>query len=493
MFSLGKNTESRQILTAINKSLAIIEFTPSGDFLDANENFLKLVGYSKDELMGKHHRMFIDAIYRESEDYKRFWSSLQAGEFKAGEFKRFGKGGAEVWLQATYNPVLDGNGTVFKVVKFAADITQQKLKTAEFEGQISAISRSQAIIHFTMDGIITHANDGFLTALGYTLDEIKGRHHSMFLTETDRLSPSYQAFWQALGRGEHQTAEYKRIGKNGREVWIQATYTPILDDAGRPFKVVKFATDITPIVQDRLRRTAIQSQIAIDLEKISGELSQTNLQAASASAASDQTASNVQSVAAGAEELAASVGEISRQVRQSSELARTAVAEGARTNEIVSSLADTTQKIGTVVELINSIASQTNLLALNATIEAARAGEAGRGFSVVATEVKSLAGQTSKATNEIAEQIAAVQAATAQSIEALNAIMGYVAELNTISTIISAAVEEQAAVTRDVSGNMQVAAQGVDAVKQSMNTIALSADQVDASLRRVQTASMELA
>ncbi len=493
MFHFGGGSEANYTLAALEKALAVIEFTPTGDILRANENFLAVIGYSAAELKGKHHRLFVDPAMRDTPAYAAFWTNLGQGQFNSGEYKRIGKGGAEVWLQATYNPVKDGSGKVLKVVKFAADITAQKMRNADYEGQIAAIGKSQAVIHFTMDGLVTDANANFLAALGYGLDEIKGKHHSMFVSPQDKASPEYTRFWDALKRGEYQAAEYKRIGKGGREVWIQASYNPIVDDAGTPFKVVKFATDITPMVVERMRRATIQKEIDGDLQEISGQLSEANLQAASAAAATNQTASNVQSVAAGAEELFASVAEISRQVKQSSDLAHSAVSEGARTHAIVESLTGAAQKIGAVVELINNIAGQTNLLALNATIEAARAGEAGRGFSVVASEVKSLAGQTSKATSEIAAQIEAVQKATREAVDAISSITGTISELSNISSIIAAAVEEQTAVTREVSVNMQVAAQGVETVKHNMGSIAAATEQVEASTRRVRSASAAIA
>ncbi|WP_043879480.1 methyl-accepting chemotaxis protein [Azorhizobium caulinodans] len=482
-----------QTIKALDRSLAIIEFTPSGDVITANANFLKVVGYSLDEIRGRHHRTFMDPVEAQSPEYQAFWTSLGKGQFYAGEFRRFGKGGHEAWLEATYNPVMDASGRVIKVVKFASDITERKRRTAEFEGQVAAISKSQAVIHFTLDGTITEANQNFLDALGYRLEEIQGRHHSMFVSPEEKNSPSYRAFWDALRRGEYQQAEYKRLGKGGKEVWIQATYTPIFDAAGKPFKVVKFATDITEAVKQRMHRAGVQKEIAADLERISQELTQANTQAASASAAAEQTAGNVQSVAAAAEELAASVEEIRRQIHQSSTLARTAASEGARTNTIVTSLTGAAQKIGDVVSLIDSIAEQTNLLALNATIEAARAGDAGKGFSVVAQEVKSLAGQTSKATSEIASQIEAVQQVTQQAVQALGSITGTISDLNDVASVIASAVEEQTAVTREVSSNMQGAAQGVEMVKANMNAIAGSTNQVEQATRQVRQAAASIA
>jgi methyl-accepting chemotaxis protein len=233
-------------VAAIRKSQAVIEFAMDGTVLDANDNFLHALGYTLDEINGRHHSMFVDEAYRQSAEYKEFWTRLNRGEYQAAEYKRIGKGGKEVWIQASYNPILDLNGKPFKVVKYATDTTEQKLRNADYTGQIAAIRKSQAVIAFDMDGTVLDANHHFLNALGYTLEEIKGRHHSMFVDEAYRQSAEYKEFWTKLRRGEYQAEEYKRIGKGGREVWIQASYNPILDLNGKPFKVVKYATDVTP-------------------------------------------------------------------------------------------------------------------------------------------------------------------------------------------------------------------------------------------------------
>ncbi|HET8870964.1 MAG TPA: PAS domain-containing protein, partial [Aquabacterium sp.] len=237
--------EVEAMLRAVDKSQAMIEFKLDGTILHANDNFLKAVGYSLDEIKGRRHSMFVDPTYAASVDYRSFWDRLNRGELDAGEYKRLGKHGREIWLQASYNPVVDPQGKPYKVVKFATDITQSKLQAADYAGQLQAISKAQAVIEFGLDGKILHANDNFLHTLGYTLHEVVGQHHSMFVDPDYRNSVDYRLFWEKLGRGEYDAGQYKRLGRGGKEVWIQASYNPILDMNGKPFKVVKYATDIT--------------------------------------------------------------------------------------------------------------------------------------------------------------------------------------------------------------------------------------------------------
>jgi methyl-accepting chemotaxis protein len=232
-------------IAAINKSQAVIEFNLDGTIIQANDNFLKTLGYTLDEIKGKHHSMFAEPAYAASAEYRQFWEKLNRGEFDAGQYKRIGKGGKEVWIEASYNPILDANGKPFKVVKYATDITAAKLRAADYEGQLGAVSKAQAVIEFNLDGTIITANDNFLNTLGYKLDEIKGKHHSMFAEPAYAASAEYRQFWEKLNRGEYDSGKYKRIGKGGKEIWIQASYNPILDMNGKPFKVVKYATDVT--------------------------------------------------------------------------------------------------------------------------------------------------------------------------------------------------------------------------------------------------------
>ncbi|MCG6207367.1 PAS domain-containing methyl-accepting chemotaxis protein [Rhodopseudomonas sp. HC1] len=419
-------------IQAIGRAQAVIEFAMDGTILDANQNFLGAMGYTLDEIKGRHHSMFIEPASRDSAGYRDFWATLDRGDYLAAEYKRIGKGGREVWILASYNPILDENGKPIRVVKFATDVTEQKLANADLAGQIAAIGKSQAIIEFGMDGTIQGANENFLHALGYTLGEIKGRHHSMFVDPAERDGADYRAFWEALRRGEYQAAEYKRIGKGGREVWIQASYNPILDLNGRPFKVVKYATDVTRQVLIRMGNERVRAMM--------------------------------DSVAAGAEELNASVREISEAMTKSRQTASSAVGEVDAADGQANRLNDAAQAMSGIVELIGHITGQINLLALNATIESARAGEAGRGFAVVAAEVKNLANQAKQATDKIGTEIENLNAISGDVVTALGRIKTAIQNVSEYVTSTAAAVEEQSTVTGEMSSSMQRAANEAAAI-----------------------------
>jgi methyl-accepting chemotaxis protein len=410
----------------MSRAQAVIEFNMDGSIVTANDNFLGAMGYSLAEIQGKHHSMFVTPSDRDSAAYREFWAKLNRGEFQAAEYKRVGKGGKEVWILATYNPILNEAGKPFRVVKFATDVTEQKLKAADSDGQIAAIGKSQAVIEFNMDGTIRFANQNFLDAMGYALAEIQGKHHGMFVEPDERNSPAYREFWDSLNRGQYQAAEYKRLAKGAREVWIQASYNPILDLNGKPFKVVKYATDIT--AQAVARKKAERARGLIE------------------------------SVAAGSEEMSASIREISETMAKSRENAANATHRVEAADQQALKLNSAAQAMSGIVELIGDITGQINLLALNATIESARAGEAGRGFAVVAAEVKNLANQAKQATDTISGEIEALNSVAGDVVGSLVAIKAAIGSVNEFIASTAAAVEEQSAVTGDMSANMQRAA-----------------------------------
>ncbi|QOG16295.1 MULTISPECIES: methyl-accepting chemotaxis protein [Bradyrhizobium] len=418
-------TEASKI-AAIGRAQAMIEFKLDGTIVTANENFCKTLGYSLAEIEGRHHSLFVAPAERDGVAYRDLWTKLNRGDYQAGEFKRIGKGGREVWILASYNPLLDERGKPYGVVKFATDVTAEKLKNADLAGQIAAIDKAQAVIEFNMDGTIITANANFLATLGYSLAEIKGHHHSMFVEPTERDGAAYREFWAALNRGQYQAAEYKRIGKGGKEVYIQASYNPILDLNGKPFKVVKYATDTTRQVLVRMGN-----------ERVRGMM---------------------ESVAAGSEELNASVREISEAMTKSRETAMSAVDQVAAADAQAQRLTEAAQAMSGIVEMINSITGQINLLALNATIESARAGEAGRGFAVVASEVKSLANQAKQATDKIGQEIGSLNGISGDVVSALGSIKQAINNVSEYVTSTAAAVEEQSTVTNEMSTSMQRAA-----------------------------------
>jgi methyl-accepting chemotaxis protein len=459
-------------LAALDKSQAIIEFKLDGTIITANANFLNAMGYTLDEVKGRHHSMFVEPAYKESAEYREFWAKLNRGEYQAAQYKRIGKGGKEVWIEASYNPILNAGGKPYKVVKYATDVSKQKTEYADLRGKVDAIGRSQAVIEFNLDGTIITANENFLKTLGYTLAEVQGKHHSLFVEPAFKQSAEYREFWAMLNRGEYQAAQYKRIGKGGKEVWIEASYNPIMDLNGRPWKVVKFATDLTKRKEQNLAMANdFETGVKALVQDVSSSAKGMEGTAQSLAAAAEQTNQQSSTVSSASEELAASVNEISRQIAESMRVVGVAVSEAKKSEEMVSELVTAAQKIGEVTQIINDIASQTNLLALNATIEAARAGEAGKGFAVVASEVKSLANQTGKATEEIAQQIKGIQDSSQTTAGAIRQIGQIIAQVSEISTSISSAVEEQSAATKEVSANINGVSQAAQETGHSSSTV----------------------
>lgn len=487
-------------IAAIQKSQAVIEFEMDGTINNANDNFLSVMGYTLDEIKGRHHSMFVDDATRNSSEYRDFWARLNRGEFQAAEYKRLGRGNKEVWIQATYNPILDKNGKPFKVVKYATDVTATKLRNADYVGQIAAISKAQAVIEFSLDGTIRTANDNFLTVLGYRLDEIQGRHHSMFVEPALAASSEYRQMWAELAAGRGQTGRFRRIGKGGKEVWIQASYFPILDLNGRPYKVVKYATDVTALKRIEMSLDESAQSLASssrELNAVSQQMAanaeETAAQAGVASAAAEQVSKNVSTVASAAEEMGASIKEIAKNANEAARVATSAVKVAQTTNETVAKLGSSSAEIGNVIKVITSIAQQTNLLALNATIEAARAGEAGKGFAVVANEVKELAKQTAKATEDISRKIEAIQTDTKGAVQAIGEIGKIINQINDYQTTIASAVEQQTATTAEISRNVAEAARGSNEIANNITGVAEAARSTTEGATNTQASADELA
>ncbi len=617
--SQSDSQEREAIISAINRVQAVISFRLDGTILDANENFLNTLGYTLSEVQGKHHRMFCDSTYTNSDEYRRFWEQLRRGENDQGEYRRIGKGGREVWINASYNPIIDSNGRVSKVVKFAVDVSKQKLRDCE----LAALSKSQAVIEFNLEGTVITANDNFLKTLGYSLEEIKGKHHSMFCDPTYTGSGDYRTFWTNLSRGEFQAGLFKRMNRSGKEIYIQASYNPILDLNNRPYKVMKYAMDVTKETLEKLAQEAnvgriqsmmdnipinvmmadkdgnilyinprsaqtlktIEKDLPIAVNKIVGssfdifhknpahqkklvaddrnlpheakivvgsntlallaspvydnkknylgpmvtweiitdrlllvknvgeasrqlaaaaaELNATATQlsgnaekstsvANSTAAASEEVSQGVRTVATNTEEMSASIKEIARNASEASSTSATTLKQAKETNITITKLGESSQEIGNVIKVISSIAQQTNLLALNATIEAARAGDAGRGFAVVANEVKELAKQTAKATEDITNKITGIQRDSTGAVDAVAAIGLTIEKLNGIAGAIAASVEEQSATTNEVSRVVQESAKGVLSITDNVKIVSQSASETLVGANQVLTAAKSL-
>ncbi|CVI64523.1 MULTISPECIES: methyl-accepting chemotaxis protein [Agrobacterium] len=487
--------DASAVLDALGRSQAIIEFDLTGKILKANDNFCKAVGYQQSEIVGRTHSMFLSPEDSASPEYKSFWAKLSRGEYDQGQYRRRAKNGDEIWIEASYNPVFRF-GKPYKVVKIATDITSIKRRSAEDTGKLAALSRAQAMIEFTPDGKILSANENFLATLGYTAEDIIGKHHSMFCEPAYAQSQDYRDFWKELGKGHFSTGQFMRLGKDGKRVFIQASYNPIIDDRGRVFKVVKFAFDVTdrmhaveelgaalerlsqcniritldkPFVGEfeRLRRDFNKSiaEFQKTLENVLGQTGDLTRSSQEVSEASVNLAERSREQAVALEETSAALEEITATVRSSTEnmketrkLVQSARTSTVASTEVVERTVDAMQRIETasreisqIIGVIDEIAFQTNLLALNAGVEAARAGDAGKGFAVVAQEVRELAQRSANAAKEIKALINNSGTEVLEGVrlvgetgEALKQIDALVRHIDSNVDMIAKAADEQA-------------------------------------------------
>lgn len=623
VLELKKRTKSSEkgmdnsLMTAIHRSQAVIEFDLNGIIQTANPNFLKCLGYELSEIQGKHHSMFCDPEYASSLAYKQFWQKLNSGEYDAGEFMRIGKGGKEVWIIASYNPVMDAQGRPVKVIKLATDITASKaelkvradimnmtsivseadlkgdilsvnekfvevskygrdellgkphnttrhadmpkevfkelwstigrgkifrgiiknrakdgtpyyvdaviapimgdngkpkkylgvryditateLERQSMKGVVRAIDSAYAYIEFNTDGSILTCNKNFQSVMGYTEEELKGKHHRMFCESQYASSIEYSQFWPDLKSGKSKEGIFKRVNRAGKEMWLQAVYSPVTDEMGRVYKVIKIATDVSDqqkmIVSIQETATTLASasaELTATATEMSGTADRTSRESQSAAAAAEEVSAGVQTVATNMEETVASIKEIGRSTSESASMAKTTLLKAQESNAIVTKLGISSQEIGDVIKVISSIAQQTNLLALNATIEAARAGEAGKGFAVVANEVKELAKQTAKATDDITNKIGAIQSDTKFAVDAIAGISQAVEKLNGLSGVIATAVEEQTATTNEISRVLVESRRGVESIAGTVRIVSTAAEASNASSNQTLIASKEL-
>mgnify|MGYP001562006514 FL=1 len=530
MLGLGTGADAKAVLKATGKSQAIIEFKPDGTIITANENFCHAVGYQLSEIVGQHHRMFVEQAEAASPEYREFWTRLARGEFDRRQYKRIGKGGKEIWIEASYNPVLRG-GKVYKVVKFATDITEQKLKSADDAGKLNAISRAQAVIEFTPKGEILTANENFLSTLGYQLSDVRGKHHAMFCEQDYANSEAYRQFWSKLAAGEFISGEFLRIGRGGKRIYIQASYNPIFDMNGKVFKVVKFATDVTQRVanvnhlahaltelSDGNLTVTLETPFLPSLEKLRvdfngavaklcGTLQTISENAGAIAAASqqiqsasndlskrtEQQAASVEETAAALEEITTTVADSSHRAQEAGQLVRRTKDNAERSGGVVEQAVEAMGKIersaseiANIIGVIDEIAFQTNLLALNAGVEAARAGDAGKGFAVVAQEVRELAQRSAKAAKEIKDLIGASNAHVQSGV----ALVGTTGKA--LQEIVSQVVQVDANVGAIVEASKEQTT-GLKEINMAVNTMDQGTQQNAAMVEETTAAAHSLA
>ncbi|RBQ32204.1 chemotaxis protein [Arcobacter sp. FW59] len=493
------NKEDKLQLKAINQNYATIVFRNDGTIIKANKLFLDTMGYTLNEIIGKHHKIFCDKRFVESKEYQEAWDTLNKGKSITSEFKRIKKDGEAVFLRASYMPISNKNGKVVQVIKLAQDITKKRLKDLYYLGQINAINKSQAVIEFDMQGIILNANKNFLDTLGYSLDEIMGKHHSIFCEESYRNSNAYKEFWGKLNKGEYDAGEYLRIGKNSKKVYIQASYNPILDLDGIPFKVVKYATDIT------LKKNTM-FDIGKEIEDLTKSLKQ--LQNASTSMVNEAKTSmeGSKAITVSIEELNQAFQELSTKVEimlssitnifnttsQSEKVVFELKSQSKDTAIAMNKLNEESIKIGDTINVITQIAFQTNILSLNAAVEAATAGEAGKGFAVVAGEVRNLATRSNEAAKDITSAIEFIQSLVRNSLESIHNIDDKVEKISLMSSNISSSISDQKNISNELASTALETSQTLNQITTNMVKVSSSSSNTQIEAQSTKDSSNNL-
>ncbi|PRM96289.1 methyl-accepting chemotaxis protein [Aliarcobacter cryaerophilus] len=493
-----KNKNDKILSEAINKNYAVIYFKPDGTVIKANEVFLKTMGYSLEEIVGKHHSIFCEDKFTNTQEYKDGWNDLRAGKTLTAEFQRVKKDKSLVFLRASYMPVIE-NGKVLEVIKLAQDITKNRLKNLFFIGQVKAINKSNAVIEFDMNGNILNANDNFLNTLGYKKEDIIGKHHSIFCEENYKNSNEYKEFWKKLNSGEFDSGEYLRIAKNGNHVWIQASYNPIFDMDGKAFRVVKYATDIT-------HRKNTMFEVEKEIKEFSNSLntllstSINMLKDAKFSNENSQNATNssqninslIQDLSNKIDEMQQAIVDIASKTSKNEQIAQEANIQSKQTATAMIKLNEESQKIGETVNIISQIAFQTNILSLNAAVEAATAGEAGKGFAVVAQEVRNLASRSDDAAKNITERIALIQNLVKNSLDSIHEIDDTISNISNISKEISVSMSEQKQNSSMVSQNAKDGSKSLNEVTRNMKDVVLSTENTLIEAQKTQDSSNSL-
>ena len=494
--------EMRERLRAIEESTATIEFEPDGTIIHANQIFLDAMGYRLEQIVGQRHSMFCTAALASSAEYARFWRDLAEGKSQSGVFERVRNGGAQIWIEGQYNALRDRDGNVRKVVKYASDVTDRKLgevAAVETRAQIEAISSSMAFIEFEPEGIIRTANTIFLEAMGYELDEIVGQHHRIFVESGYGASADYQRFWDDLRQGRNHAGEFERRQKNGETIWIEGRYNSLRDEAGKVFRVVKYASNVTDRKLAQQTAAEVNQELLASAEQLRATSEGMIRQAQGTSATTARSLARVEEVseltgrvADVSQEMSMGLADVAQMTKELSERMDQVVHGAKETSNLMAGLRSANDEISRVSDSISQIADQTNLLALNATIEAASAGDAGRGFAVVASEVKDLANETMKATDGIRAQVSNVQAQSTNVANALERINDIIAEVSKLTRGVSDGMAEQDRITSEISASMAETAEGARSIKEDISGVSAETEAASGTFEGLLETSKQL-